>query len=254
MRRVYLEWDPALILRSPALLSDEELQLDTLAQPAKDALIDFWNRRADGEYTTARSLEHVRQDLRVLCAPDKLVQMTDIAIADEQRHTQWCLAMSERVGGKPRVTARILGDKPLSFSGASLRENRILRAVFAGCISETIALHVLRESQKDIAPRALRQANRQHMSEEVGHAQLGWAFLAWLAESQLLDAQLRRLLTTALPVLCELAERSWSTGARQGYPELSALGFLHETHVQRGLQLAKEEVMLPGFRQLGLEP
>jgi hypothetical protein len=180
------------------------------------ALIVFWQRRADGECTTGKALEHVRDDLACWGAPSQLLAMADQAVTDERSHTLWCLQMSERVGGQHRAQACVLGERPLSFSGASDSENRLLRIVFSGCLSETIALHVLRQSQQDITCSALRQVNRQHMAEEVGHGQLGWAFLAWLRQAGIWDADKRRLLTRALPMLYELAENSWLGGAREG--------------------------------------
>jgi hypothetical protein len=91
------------------------------------------------------------------------------------------------------------------------------------------------------------------MAEEVGHGRLGWAFLAWLHESGALDAQLKKCLERALPVLLQLAKDSWSDGGREGYPALSKLGFLHTKHVERGIELACDEVILPGFRHFELD-
>lgn len=242
-----------MTLLDPFDLADEELLLNRLDPAARPALIDFWERRADGEWTTAAALQHVHDDLRAMNAPPELVGLAATAVADEQHHTAWCLAMSRRVGGKQREQARILGDKPLSFSGATARENQVLRVVFSGCISETIALHILRESQSDIAAPALREVNRQHMSEEVGHGQIGWAFLAWANQSGLLNAATRRLLERAALMLYQLSERAWLGGAREGYPELPSMGFLSGQHIRRGIERAREEVISTGFRYFGLD-
>ncbi len=250
---LHLDGDLALTLRDPSTLSDEQLLLNDLDTEARAALIDFWERRADGECTTGRALQHVSDDLSALNAPAMLIEMANVAVSDERRHTEWCLRMSARVGGKSRFEARVLGDKPLAFSGMAPRENRVLRALFAGCISETIALHVLRESQQDIESAALRSVNRQHMAEEVGHGRLGWAFLAWLSESGLLEPSLKKCLERALPVLLQLAKDSWRGGGREGYPKLAKLGFLHTSHVERGIELACDEVILPGFRHFQIE-
>lgn len=190
--------------------------------------------------------------MTVLGAPAPLRDLVDIAVADEHRHTQWCSQMAVRLGGVAGREPRVLGHRPLAFDGLTESENRVVRAIFAGCISETIALHVLRESQADLPRGAIFDVNRQHMAEEVGHARVGWAFLAWLAAGEAGQPSWRPLLERTLPVLLELAGQSWRGGARDDLEGLRCVGFLAATHVEHGIQRALHEVIVPGFERFGI--
>lgn len=231
----------------PSTLTEDVLLPGSVSASTRASLVDFWQRRADGERTTAEAMRHVREDLTILGAPPELRALADRAIDDELRHTIWCQHVVANLTRKDPPAPRIHGDEPLAFSGATEAENRILRVVFTGCVSETIALHVLRESQPDIEPAPLRNINRQHMSEEVGHAQLGWAALAWLVHHASLRRDARALLARALPNLIRFGCESWRAGGRDEHPELARVGFLHVRHIERGIERALSEVIYPGF-------
>jgi hypothetical protein len=214
-------------------------------------LLDFWQRRANGEWTTAAALQHVHDDLVALEAPAELLQLVTESIADEHRHTAWCANTARQLGGA-EVHASVLGHRPFALPGASQHECRMLRVVFAGCIGETIAIHVLRESHAELELGPVREMNRQHMSEEVNHARLGWAFLYWANERGLLQHGGRHCIQEALPTLLELSRAAWLDGGRSVSQDLRRRGFIDSVHVERGLTRAIEEVIRPGFEHFGI--
>lgn len=239
MRRLLDPGDPSL--------NTDERASKVLSELERDELVDFWQRRADGEWTTRAALMHVHADLVALGAPSTLHSVLATAIEDEAKHTTWCMNKARALGGPSQRAPRLLGDRPLTLSGLSAMENRFIRPIFAGCISETIALHILKQSHADIAPGAVRRANRQHMSEEVNHARLGWAFLQWVTEQPAHASQLRRCLQAALPELLALSSAAWSGGGRTISAALRAQGMISTDHIERGLRLALDEVIQPGF-------
>jgi hypothetical protein len=224
---------------------------DALSAEARAQLLDFWQRRADGEWTTAAALQHVFDDLVVLGAPAALRDLVTVAIADEHRHTTWCAEAARELGGSD-FRPSVLGHRPFALQGASEAENRLLRVIFAGCIGETIAIHVLRESHAELERGPVREVNRLHMSEEVNHARVGWAFLNWAKERGLLHAAARQSIQNALPSLLELSSSAWLTGGRAVTPDLRRRGFIDSIHIERGLARAFEEVIRPGFERFDL--
>ena len=241
----------------PAELPDPRTfaETDLCPEPADDTarafLIDFWERRADGECTTAKAFEHVASDLHALGAHDAVQALAMTSIANEQRHTEWCTRMAQRLGST-RDEPRVLGNKPLQLSSASERENQWLRAVYIGCVSETIAVHVLRESHRDLISPTIREANRQHLAEEINHSRLGWAFLAWAAQCGALGDDERRFIEGAMPTLFELAESTWQRGFIEADEALGGFGYFTSAHVQRGIAAATVDVILPGLQRFGI--
>jgi hypothetical protein len=221
-------------------------------------LADFWQRRADGEWTTRAALMHIHADLTELGAPRSLLELASCAIEDESKHTIWCMNLAHTLGahehgahehGAPRV----LGDRPFTLGGATPTENRFLRTVFAGCVSETIALHVLKQSHSDLAPGSVRRVNRQHMAEEVNHARLGWAFLHWASMRPGWSTELRPCLEAALPQLLALSAEAWRGGGRTVSPTLRARGMIDSVHIEHGLAQALQEVIFPGFARFEIQ-
>ncbi len=232
--------------------AETETEPGPLPAEARSELLDFWRRRAEGEWTTAAALQHVHDDLVEWGAPEALRALAKRCIDDECRHTRWCTERARSLGASD-FNPRVLGERPFALQGASARENRLLRPLFAGCISETIAIHVLRESHAALAPGSVRQMNRQHMAEEVDHARLGWTFLAWLAEHGQLGHAERALLRRALPAMLSLAAESWRSGGRDVSPALQARGFIHSTQIERALKAALDEVILRGFADFEID-
>jgi hypothetical protein len=239
-------------LIEPRLLSDADVLPAIASERVRLDLQNFWKARADGEWTTALALEHVLADLESFCAPESLRTLCQRSIRDERRHTAWCTAMVQRLGAVT-YEPRLKGSRPLTFHGAGAAENALFRCIFAGCISETIALHVLRRSHTDITSRPIRTVNRLHMGEEVGHARLGWAFLGWLRESCRLDQATRTTLQNALPALIDISVRSWLDAAREHETECAQVGAIQLTHVEVGIREALGEVIIPGFSSYAIE-
>ena len=225
-------------LAVPKMLSDER----------RAELRHFWCGRANGELTTALSFEYMLEDLQQLAAPPVLLQLAETAISDEHRHVDWCLRFAQLLGDGEPVSAELGGTRPLVFDGASDADNRLLRTIFGGCFSETVAVQVLLASQRQITLESARRLNRQHVAEEVRHSRLGWGLLGW----QGLGPRERSMLAAFVPAMAKLTRQLWLGPQRDADPELHALGYLSRPLIESALEQAFEEVILPGLARNGV--
>jgi hypothetical protein len=226
--------------------------LDSLNPDQRAELLDYWRSRADAEWTTMEALDHVREDLLALGAPSILTELAARSIADERSHSTWCHAMAERVATTNLPRPKLRGSRRLTLPGASSSENRLLRPIFAGCLSETIAVCVLRSNRDEIRPGFIREAQLVHLSDEVHHSRLGWAFLAYAHESGWLKQSSQEAIQSALPMMCALVKDLWCAGDISDEPELAALGYLTRAQIDVGIETAFREVITPGLEKFGL--
>ena len=222
---------------------------DALSGGQREHLREFWLARAEGELTTALSFEFMLADLRALGAPDVLTELAERAVGDEHRHVDWCLRFAAFWGEEARALPRLSGTRPLTFDGASEHDNRILRTVFGGCFSETVACEVLLASQAELTLESVRRLNQQHIAEEVGHARLGWGLLGWSG----LGARDRSMIAAFAPEMAALTRSLWCGPKRQLDPELQALGYLSLPMVEAACERALTGVTLPGLEQNGVK-
>lgn len=225
------------------------LAMANLATDERERLRLFWLGRATGELTTALSFEYMLQDLRSMGAPQALTRLAERAIADEHRHVDWCLRFARLLSDGQAVQAELAGTRPLTFDGASETDQRLLRTVFGGCFSETVAVHVLLSSQAELQLASVQQLNRQHVREEVQHARLGWGLLAWPGLGQ----RDRAMLSEFVPEMARLTWQVWCGSGRNAEPALDALGYLSLSLVRTACQDAFDRVIYPGLSRNGVE-
>lgn len=218
--------------------------LGALSEDQKSRLHEYWIDRARGELTTALAFEFMLDDLTQEGVPPKLLELARSAIADEHRHVDYCLRWARLVDRSRPAEPRLSGTRPFAFDGASDHDNRLLRTVFGGCFTETVAVHVLRESHAHITDECARRLNQQHLREEVGHARLGWALVGWPG----LPERDRSMIAAYVPEMTSLARSLWLTTPRPADGALHALGYLSSTIVATACDDAIEQVTLPGLR------
>lgn len=120
--------------------------------------------------------------------------------------------------------------------------------MFGCCFSETLAVHVLRESHQVITLPSVRRLNHQHLKDEVQHARLGWALLGWPG----LTARDRLMIRVYVPELTRLVRLVWQSEPRTPDDRLHELGLLSSTLIDRACDEALDNVILPGLEQLGV--
>lgn len=220
-----------------------------LSNEQRAELHEFWISRATGELTTALSFEYMLSDLQQLGAPHTLTELAERAIAEEHGHADWCLRFARLCADGAPLQPALAGTRPLRFEGASPRDQLLLRTIFGGCFSETIAVHVLVASQAELGLESVQRLNRQHVAEEVRHSRLGWGLLAWAS----LDARDRAMVSVFVPEMSRLAWHVWCGGERRADAQLHALGYLSQPLVQKACQEAFDRVIYPGLERNGVK-
>jgi len=220
--------------------------VDALSPDQKHALHTYWIDRASGELTTALAFEFMLEDLQQEEVPRSVWELARNAIAGEHRHVDYCLKWARLVDECRPAGARLGGTRPHEFEGASAHDNRLLRTVFGGCFSETIAVHVLRASHLRITVESARRLNQQHLREEMLHARLGWALVGWPG----LTARDRGMIASHVPAMVRLARDLWLSTPRQGDTATDGLGYLSTELVSAACDEALNGVTLPGLDEL----
>jgi hypothetical protein len=237
----------AAVERDFASLKTREA-IEQLSAEQRGRLFAYWIDRASGELTTALTFQFMLEDLRKEAAPPALLGLARGAIGDERRHVDWCLRWARLVDDVSPARAALGGTEPLSFDGASARDDRLLRTVFGCCFSETVAVHVLLASHAHIALESVRRLNQQHLKEEMGHARLGWALLGWSG----LTARDRQMIRTYVPEMTQITRTVWQSTPRPADERLEQLGFLSSRIVDGACDDAFTSVILPGLDYLGV--
>jgi hypothetical protein len=226
-----------------ALPSDDSIA--SLAGGERRILAERWASRAHNELRTSTTFSELRRGLVLLGAPDELVGRAERAIEDEVYHAAICRHVASRYRGSPIAEAPCEPTEPPRFAGASEREARILHVVLHACLNEGFAVAYLGACLSAATAPLARAAVRELMRDEVDHARLGWAFLAWLSPAD------RGLVEEALPVLVFHAESLWLDVT--GYPESlpPGHGCLDLAELRALVARARAELIVPGFSHLG---
>lgn len=102
---------------------------------------------------------------------------------------------------------------------------------------------MLRRSHALITLPSVRRLNHEHMKEEVGHARLGWALVAWPG----LCSRDRAMLAAYVPEMLRLVRMVWQSTPRAPDAPLHELGYLSSAIVGPACDEAIDEVVLPGL-------
>jgi hypothetical protein len=224
--------------------------ITALRREQRALLHDYWVDRARGELTTALTFEFMLADLEIEAAPAELLALARTAIADEHRHVDWCLRWANLVDPERPAHPELSGTRPLELDGASEHDNRLLRTVFGCCFSETVAIHVLRRSHESITLPTVRRLNQEHMKEEVGHARLGWALVAWPG----LSTRDRSMIAAYVPEMQRLVRMVWQSTPRAADARLHELGYLSSAIIDPACDEALEGVVVPGLERARIVP
>jgi hypothetical protein len=188
---------------------------------------------------------HVLADLESLASPRPVIMLAQRAVRDEYQHALWCRDWAVRFGhtGPTEIIPRSV--EPISFSGATDAENRLLRVLLC-CLTETVGCFILRHVREVVSEPELRRLNQRHLADELQHSRVGWGHLATLSASEraLLRAWAPRLLSL-LPVAC-------CDGPETAREDLVPFGYFTPRLLRAAHDEALQAVILPGLEHLGL--
>lgn len=232
-------------------LPDHDPTIDALAPAARAVLAEVWARRAGSELAAGAAFAIVERELAELGAGADVLALAARAVADEPRHSELCRRLAEAYAGAPVAPAPDPGDVDVPHhDGADATLTRHLHVVTMCCINETIACGFVEACLADATGPLVVAIHREHLSDEIQHARVGWAHLA----SPQVDAGTRAAIARWLPRLLEANLRHWEAriatlpaGGVPGHalPPVPAL--------IAAARAAVDTVVLPGFDHVGID-
>ncbi len=230
-------------------LPDRDASLEALTEVERAALVRHWQRRAGSEQRIGLAFRQMVPLLRAVGATPIVLGLLELSAADELRHAEICIAMAERYAGAQVTLAERDSVALPSFGAADERLEAALLVAGTCCVNETLATVWLEQSLAASSTPLSVFANRAHLRDEIDHARLGWAHLA----SDALDADLREALAECIPRLLSANLPLWLE-PDPFIPLAGIAGHGQPPHaeVERAIQHAVSELLLPGFAHVGL--
>lgn len=226
--------------------------LPALTDAERAMAVRTWRGRMVNEYVSAGVWTVItRQLLDAGAAPD-LVVASATATTDELRHAAQCAAVVVALGGEAVAPLPALDEVP-AHEDAGRIEAVLRNLVSVGCMSETIAVSIIRAEHAELAAGPLADTLQGILADEIQHARLGWRALGVLLPhlDSAAKARLDRYLIDAfahqvayevpkLPVLGAVRDELAQAGVCDG-------GFARQLFLD-----TIEQVIVPGLAGAGL--
>ena len=175
---------------------------DQLHPSVSRALARAWRSRAQGEARVGRAFVAIAAALRAHDeAPTLVLDALEAAAREEAAHTRLCDELALRYD--PDVPpAPPFSDEPLPLATS---EERGVVLVSACCVSESIASAYLEHCWATATAPIAKAALHGLLRDEIGHAQLGWAFVASLPAT----SPVRAAVAASVDGLVERTRLAW---------------------------------------------
>ncbi len=217
---------------------------------AAGALIaQVWAVRHGVETGASLRFAALSQGMRGAGAPATLVELAARASADEVRHAAHCAdILRSRHAEVPPPETRLLFFGPRDLGP----EQRLTYEVVAqSCISETESMATLVTLLDAASDAHLRTVLQELARDEVQHARLGWAYLAWAKDR--LDLS---FLSAFLPAMATAAtgEDLFQPGPLEADdPALLRSGVVPKRDRRRIYLETLHSVVIPGFEEFQVD-
>lgn len=239
-------WNGRLTGR-PLPLDDEAL--DALSPAVREELAQHWLERAASERRVGTSFTVIRDTLVEAAAHPELISLAERAIDDEMRHEEISRVVASRFHGTELPLPPALPFAAPEHPGASPALKRHLWVIGQCSLNETFASAVLEASMDVTTGTLAKAALRELLADEVDHARIGWAHLASL------DVETKQQLQPRLASMVKANMKMWRETPRS-YPSDDALlahGALSAALIEQAIQIALEDLIIPGLQTLGFE-
>lgn len=219
---------------------------------ARDAARATWRGRMINELHSAPVFEALADQLAEAGAPEWVDEVREMA-AEERRHGVLCGAVVEALGGAATLPERPSAPMP-RHEDVDRHEAVTRNLLSVCCLSETVAVALIGAERLRTPEGPLRAVLAEILADEVGHARLGWRWLA--AHAGGWDAPTRARLEAYLRVafahleaheLSHLPETGPVPAAAQ------ALGVCDGGEARRLFYDAVEQVIIPRLCAFGLD-
>ncbi len=209
----------------------------------------LWAFRAGGEREAHLRFARLEGELAFVGASPAVVEMAHRASVDEARHEILCRDLAAAYGVAPRDEPRVA--TPVGDASLTPGERVLAEIASLCCIGETLATTVLATTLEAVTAPDVRGVVHEILGDEVRHSRLGWAHLAGeakLGHARFLGGFLPRMLAAGVPSdLFAGALPEPDAEALRGY------GVLPKTELVEIFQATMEQVIFPGFEELGVD-
>jgi hypothetical protein len=138
-----------------------------------------WSMRARVEREAEGRFRRLARELADVGADAIVVGLATRAATDEARHHEMCVDLSRGFGVEP-VRATTVHAVPALRTRIESPSGRVLHEVVAmSCVTETLSAALLVEMRARATDASVRDVVHEVLRDEVAHARLGWAHLAW---------------------------------------------------------------------------
>ncbi|MBI5610419.1 MAG: ferritin-like domain-containing protein [Deltaproteobacteria bacterium] len=225
-------------------------ELPSLADPT--AAQRTWRARMVNEHVSARVFGALLgQAMAAGLSAQRQTQLADFA-CEELRHARQCAAVVQALGGAAVAELPNLPAVPQHAEVDPLQA--LLRNIVSVCcLSETVAVALIRAETLQIGPPGLRSLLDQILADEVGHAQFGWSLLRELAP---LPAALEQGLTSYAKVAMDHViehELAHLPDHRGFGPAAAQVGVCSGRAARALLADTLATVVAPGLLSLGID-
>lgn len=136
-----------------------------------------WRQRMLNEYGSAPVFEALAAQLAAAGAATSEVRAVAAMADEERRHGVLCAAVVEALGGAAVGVLPV--PEVMPAHGEVDRVEAVTRNLLSvGCLSETVAVALIGAERLRMPAGPLREVLTQILADEVGHARLGWRWVA----------------------------------------------------------------------------
>ena len=237
---------------SPSAVELPPLVLDApLPDEGRAALAGEWWYRAWAERDSAARYARLQQSMQTRGAPANLIDACRRAGQDEARHADICAANATRFEVHDPYAERPTPAEPLGPAALPPAERLTYELVAFACVTESLNASLLLETHDRATEEGIRSAVHGLLADEVQHARLGWAWLAWSRQ----QGEVGWLARYAPAMLEAAASKNLSDPAalcaRWSRP---ALGYLAQSDRVAIFVRCAVEVIAPGLARFDVDP
>lgn len=218
--------------------------LEHLLLSQNESAARVWRARERTEHEAAALFDALARDLAASGAPAHLVALARRCASDERDHALRCRAIVKALD--PALALLTPDPAPAIGTESSAARRALQASVAIGCITESLSTAVLIAIRPHVMHELVRATVDRVLEDEVRHARLGWAYLAWCASRE--DV---RWIAPHVPAM--LAEALAGESAPGG-GDLRAWGVLDAAASERVCRATIDTTILPGLARYGIVP
>jgi hypothetical protein len=153
--------------------------LPNLDPAEQSAALGTWRGRMVNEHRSAQVWAALLPQAMRAALPAAILRGLPAAASDELRHAEQCASVVAALGGMPLSPLAPFEDLP-AHEDVGPQEAFLRNILSVGCLSETIAVALIRAEHAEAEGGPLAGLLAQILADEVAHARLGWTCLGTL--------------------------------------------------------------------------